>query len=92
MNNSQSNQQQQPPESPNWNNDAWNRIWAIQQSSEFGADMHPLLICALYGQNYVYHQLAKNVVDKNPVGMMGMTPLFIACRKVVKLFMKFLIH
>ena len=67
---------------------AWNRIWAIQQSSKFGA----LLICASYGQNYVFHQLAKNEVEKNPVGIMGMTPLFIACRKVVKLFMKFLIH
>ena len=71
---------------------AWNRIWAIQQSSEFGADMHPLLICALYGQNYVYHQLAKNEVDKNPAGMMGMTPLFFACQQVVKLYLKLLIH
>ena len=71
---------------------AWNRIWAIQQSSEFGPHLNPLLCCAFYGQNYVFHQLAKNEVDKNPVGYMGLTPLLFACQKVVNHFFKFLTH
>ena len=60
---------------------AWQRIWSSQESSEFSSHNHPLLICAFYGQSYVFQELAKNEFEKNPECVMGLTPLHFACQR-----------